>query len=72
MLVGESLTLSDLFKIETELDDLLLLYKIDLSVYHKIENQELIRHIDRIGLVFFRESGLVGLIDKKSCIRSST
>lgn len=52
MLVGKSLTLSDQFKIETELDDLLLPYKIDLALYHQIENEELINHIDRVGLVF--------------------
>ncbi|WP_031527704.1 nucleotidyltransferase family protein [Dyadobacter crusticola] len=55
MLVGESLTLSDLFKIETELDDLLLPYKIDLAVYHQIENKELVAHIDRVGVVFFEK-----------------
>lgn len=53
VMVGESLTLSDQFKIETELDDLLLPYKIDLAIYHKIENPDLIGHIDRVGVVFF-------------------
>lgn len=52
-LVGKSLTLSEQFSIETELDDLLLPYKIDLSIYHKIENQDLINHIDRVGKVFY-------------------
>lgn len=59
VLVGKGLDLSQLFKIELELDDLLLPYKIDLSAYHKIENQELIGHIDRVGVVFFeREDSL--------------
>lgn len=53
-LVGKSLTLSEQFSIETELDDLLLPYKIDLSIYHKIENQDLIDHIDRVGIVFYQ------------------
>lgn len=53
VMVGESLKLSDQFKIETELDDLLLPYKIDLSIHHKIENPDLIGHIDRVGVVFF-------------------
>jgi len=53
VMVGESLTLSDQFKIETELDDLLLPYKIDLAIYHQIDNEQLIGHIDRVGLVFF-------------------
>ncbi|WP_439554772.1 nucleotidyltransferase domain-containing protein [Dyadobacter sp.] len=53
VMVGESLTLSDQFKIEMELDDLLLPYKIDLVIYHQIENEQLIGHIDRVGVVFF-------------------
>ncbi|MBU3822506.1 restriction endonuclease subunit S [Flavobacteriaceae bacterium XHP0103] len=52
-LVGKNLTLSEQFSIETELDDLLLPYKIDLSIYYKIENQDLIDHIDRVGIVFY-------------------
>ncbi|KQS34344.1 nucleotidyltransferase domain-containing protein [Dyadobacter sp. Leaf189] len=52
-LVGAELDLSLIFKIELELDDLMLPYKIDLAAYHQIENQELISHIDRIGVIFF-------------------
>lgn len=55
-LIGKSLTLNEQFTIETELDDLLLPYKIDLSIYHKIENQDLIDHIDRIGKVFYERT----------------
>lgn len=52
---GENLDLNLLLKIETELDELLLPYKIDLSLYHKIENENLIDHIKRIGLVFYEK-----------------
>jgi uncharacterized protein len=52
-LVGAELDLSLIFKIELELDDLMLPYKIDLAAYHQIENQELVGHIDRVGVVFF-------------------
>ena len=55
VLVGENLGLSDLFRIETELDDLLLPYKIDLALYHQIENEDLVGHIDRVGVVFFEK-----------------
>ena len=51
-LKGENLDLSTLFKIETDLDDLLLPYKIDLSIFHKIKNQDLIEHINRAGIIF--------------------
>jgi len=44
-----------LFKIENEIDDLLLPYKIDLSIYHKIENNQLVDHINRVGKVFYEK-----------------
>ena len=50
---GETVTLSELMKIETELDDLLLPYKIDLSLLHKINDPDLIDHIKRVGAVFY-------------------
>lgn len=52
-LIGQDLNLSTLLKIENELDDLLLPYKIDLSIFCKIENPDLIEHINRIGTVFY-------------------
>ena len=39
-----------------ELDDLLLPYQIDLSLYNEIQNSELKSHIDRVGQVFFERS----------------
>ena len=54
-LKGEALTLSILSKIETELDDLLLPYKIDISIHHKIENPDLLEHMDRVGIVFYEK-----------------
>ena len=52
-LIGIGLDLSLIFKIENQLDDLLLPYKIDLSILEKIENPDLIEHINRIGVVFY-------------------
>jgi type I restriction enzyme S subunit len=49
-IVAPDLALSDLFKIETEIDNLLLPYQVDLSLFHKIENAELVQHINRVGL----------------------
>jgi len=51
---GTSLDLSTLMKIEHELDDLCLPHKIDLSIFHKIENPDLIEHITRVGVEFYR------------------
>ena len=55
-LMGEGLTLDELFRIETELDDLFLPYKIDLSLYDRIENRDLIDHIERVGAVFYQKT----------------
>ncbi|HIP47690.1 MAG TPA: restriction endonuclease subunit S [Lutibacter sp.] len=52
-LVGNDLDLTTLFKIETKLDDLLLPYKMDLSILHKIENPDLVDHINRVGITFY-------------------
>ena len=40
-------------QIQTELDDLLLPYQIDISLYDQLQNPELRSHIDRIGQVLF-------------------
>jgi len=55
-LEGNQLDLTILNKIDTEIDDLLLPYKIDLSIYHKIENEDLKNHIKRVGMVFYQQS----------------
>lgn len=60
VLVGDKLTLSDQFRIETELDDLLLPYMIDLALYQQIENEDLVGHIDRMGMVFFENVTVKG------------
>lgn len=52
-LMGENLNLSMLLDIENELDDLLLPYMIDCSIYRHIENPSLLAHIERVGKVFY-------------------
>lgn len=44
--------MNDLLRIESDLEEPLLTYKIDLSLFHQIENQNLIDHIERVGQVF--------------------
>ncbi len=52
-LQGENLVYADLVAIENALDDLLLPYTIDLSIYKQIENPDLIDHIKRVGQAFY-------------------
>ena len=51
-LVGTKLDLSIQQKIESDLDDLMLPYKFDISIYHQISNKELVEHIERVGKFF--------------------
>ena len=54
-LYGNALTHSVLSRIDTELDDLLLPYTIDLSIFHQIDNPTMIEQIQRIGVNFYRK-----------------
>ena len=53
VLIGEQLKFEDLALLENKIDDMLLPYKFDLSIYHQINNSELIEHIKRVGKTFF-------------------
>lgn len=52
---GDSVTHSQLLRIENRLDDLLLPYTIDLSLLRQIDNNELLDHIRRVVGVMFYE-----------------
>jgi predicted nucleotidyltransferase len=54
-LIGEDLTSSLLSEIEFKLDDLLLPYKFDISIYDKITDAQFLDHINRIGKEFYRK-----------------
>lgn len=55
-LTGKDLSLKILLRIENQLDDLLLPYNFDISILSKIENPDLVNHIERIGKVFYERS----------------
>jgi len=50
------LTLEVLYRIMTALDDLLLPYTIDLSLFHAISDPEVVEHIQRVGVIFYEKS----------------
>ncbi len=54
-LKGENLNLSLVHKIELEIDDLLLPYTFDISIFKQISNPDLIEHITRVGLLFYKK-----------------
>lgn len=52
VLIAPQLTTSDLLKIQNEVDELSLPYKLDISLFHQIDNPDLLDHIRRVGVDF--------------------
>jgi predicted nucleotidyltransferase len=50
---GDDISHTILLKILDELDELLLPWMIDLSIYRQIDNESLRDHIERVGVVFY-------------------
>lgn len=56
---GKGLTLNVLCKIMDELDDLLLPYTIDLSIFDDISDPDVIEYIQRVGVTFYQKGEAV-------------
>lgn len=54
---GADLTLDVQYKIMEELDDLLLPYTIDLSIFRDISDPDVVEHIRRVGVLFYEKEG---------------
>ena len=52
---GPDLTWRVLYRIMDELDDLLLPYTIDLSVFTDITDPDVVEHIQRVGTTFYEK-----------------
>ncbi len=57
-MIGKKIDFKLFNKISGQLDDLLLPYQIDLSLFRSIENQDLIEHINRVGKSFYKKNVL--------------
>ena len=55
-LIGKNLNLSLLQKLELDLDDLMLPYKFDVSIYSSIDNRDLLDHIKRVGITIYKKT----------------
>ncbi len=53
---GTDLSLNVLYKILDDLDELLLPYTIDLSIFNDIGDPDVIEHIQRVGVIFYDKS----------------
>jgi len=56
LLGGEYLTLNMLCPIMTDLDDLLLPYTMDVSIFRHIGDPDVIEHIQRVGVTFYEKA----------------
>ena len=54
--IAPALTLAEQLLLENQMDDLLLPWKIDVSLQHKIDNPALLDHINRVGMMFYKKS----------------
>lgn len=56
--LGLYIDISIINTISWELDDLLLPYTFDLSIYHHLNDPDLLDHINRVGALFYSKEGL--------------
>jgi predicted nucleotidyltransferase len=54
-IMADKMTIDEFLLLQRELDDLMLPYKIDLSLFTEIDNPSLIEHIERVGLTFYQK-----------------
>ncbi|MBI5694966.1 MAG: nucleotidyltransferase domain-containing protein [Nitrospirae bacterium] len=53
---GDGLTLQTMNSIANEIDDLMLPYMFDLSIYSDIKDPDMLEHIERVGVVFYERT----------------
>lgn len=52
-LLGDEVSFQELAQLSDLIDDLLLPYQVDLSLYREITNDDLLDHINRVGVTFY-------------------
>ena len=55
-LIGNTLTHNRRNQLSTDIDDLLLPYQFDISIFHTLKNPDLIDHIKRVGITIYHKS----------------
>ena len=52
-IIGKNINLQIINKLENNIDDLLLPYSFDISIFNQIKNEKLLEHINRVGKIFY-------------------
>jgi len=55
-LIGDTLTHNQLNKLSLDVDDLLMPYEFDISIFHTLKNNDLIEHIERVGITIYQKT----------------
>ena len=63
VLFGKDLNLSTLNKIDLKIEDLFMPYQVDLILFETIDNDELINHINRVGVTIFKNQNISEIND---------
>jgi predicted nucleotidyltransferase len=50
---GDDFSTDELLSVMSKIDDLMLPYKVDLSIFHSLDHEDLLDHIKRVGLIFY-------------------
>lgn len=56
VLKGKELDLRVMNQLSEKLDDLLLPYTLDVSIYRQITDPDLLDHISRVGVIFYQKN----------------
>jgi uncharacterized protein len=60
---GMDLSLNVIYKILDDIDELLLPYTIDMSIFKDISDPDVIEHIQRVGVKFYDKSESVPMLE---------
>ncbi|WP_445957147.1 nucleotidyltransferase domain-containing protein [Yeosuana sp.] len=50
-----NVSFDNLLRIESQIENEMLPYKFDVSLFEKLDNQELLRHINKVGKVIYKK-----------------
>ncbi len=55
-IMNNNFSYNELLTLTNKIDDLLIPYKVDISIFNTLDNQELIEHINKHGVTFFKKA----------------
>ena len=63
-LIGDAFTYRQMLRMETQIDDLLLPYLFDFSLLRHIDNPDVVDHIKRVGVTFYKSDSVTSVKEK--------